>query len=96
MLADADAFAALASFLAMAGSCPSPKSRLASSRASRASRRPARGVDAYRQHLLKAGEPIGEAPALRAIRHNPQLQPAAIGELDDSGAGLGRADFHIG
>ena len=52
-----------------------------------------RGIDADRQHLLKAVEPIGEAPALRAIRQNPQLQPAAIRELDNFFAGLGRCGF---
>ena len=54
-----------------------------------------RRVDANSKQLLTASEPIDETPALRAIRHDPQSQPAAIGKRDDSGAGW-PSDFQTG
>ena len=58
--------------------------------------KPCRGVDANGKHFLNASEAIGETPALRTVRGNPQLQPAAVGEFDEPGAGLGCSDFYIG
>ena len=52
---------------------------------------PSRG-DANGKRLLTAREPLGETPALHAIRPDPQLRPATIGKLDNSDAGPGRAD----
>ena len=49
-----------------------------------------RRIDAQREHLLDSSEAICQSPALRAVGRDPKLQPAAIGEFHDLGAGLRR------
>ena len=87
VFAPSSACANFAAFLTAEGSRPRAKLRLASSRASRASFRSDLRINADRERLLSASESVSESPPFRAIRRNPQLEPAAVRKLDDLRAG---------